>query len=91
MMIKHLAVLCQFLSILGGVLCVLVANWSMAPIAVCLLLGFVMWKLHLDGVEGWWVAKDLDIPNWVKKDLDIPNRGDKLLIILSGKKYDDNR
>ena len=63
-MIKHLAVVCQFLSIFGGVLSILVGDWFMAPIGACLLLGFIMWELHLNGVEGWWVIKKelLDIP-----------------------------
>lgn len=88
---KYIILLCQFLSILGGVFGAVSGEWIIVPIAACLLLGFVMWKLHLDGVEGWWVIKELDIPDWAKKELDIPNRGDRLLIILSGKKYDDNR
>ncbi len=57
---KHLTVLCQFLSILGGVFGVVYGQWFIIPIAVCFLLGFIMWELYLDCVEGWWVEKELD-------------------------------
>jgi hypothetical protein len=59
-MIKHLVVFCQFLSIFGGVFSVLVGDWFTFPIAACLLLGFIMWELHLNGVEGWCMKKELD-------------------------------
>lgn len=57
---KLLIILCQFLSIFGGVFGAVTGKWFMIPIAVCLLLGFVMWELHLSGIKGWWVKKKLD-------------------------------
>ena len=48
------------LSMFAIIITAIIGKWFIIPIAVCLLLGFVMWELHLDGVEGWWVKKKLD-------------------------------
>lgn len=51
---RYLIVLCEILSILGGVWAGFAGEWFLVPMAFCLLIGFVFLEMRVvDGTE--WV------------------------------------
>lgn len=50
----------KYLLMFTVIIAAISGGWFIIPTAVCLLLGFTMGELYLNGTKGWWVKKKLD-------------------------------